>query len=133
MIGGHGGSGSHLSMTFGGGFLGCSVIFSMMVCGWRVTLTLSMTSPGGVGFLFLSCLTTGGGVGSLTLSTVLFGGETLQSPPHGGGGGGHPQDIFKFFRLVVYTIILFWKIVCEYLQENIAPFIAEIFIIFSIL
>ena len=57
-----------------------------------------MVSPHGVGFLFRSCLTIGGGVGSLIFSTVLFGGETLQSPPHGGGGGGgHPQDIFKFF------------------------------------
>ncbi len=33
MIGGWHGSGSHLSMIFGGGFLGCSVILSMMVCG----------------------------------------------------------------------------------------------------
>jgi hypothetical protein len=56
-----------------------------------------MVSPHGVGFLFTSLLTIGGGVGSLNLSTCLFGGETLQSPPHGGGGGGgHPQDIFCF-------------------------------------
>ena len=93
-------SDSVLSMIFGGGFLGCSVTLSMMVCGWRVTLTLSMVSPGGVGFLFTSLLTIGGGVGSLIFSTCLFGGETLQSPPHGGGGGGagggHPQDIFEF-------------------------------------
>ena len=54
-----------------------------------------MTSPGGVGNLFLSCLTTGGGVGSLTLSTVFFGGETLQSfPPHAGASGGG-QTIFS--------------------------------------
>ena len=62
-----------------------------------------MVSPGGVGFLFFSCLTIGGGVGSRIFSTVRFGGETLQSspPPHGGGGGGagggHPQDIFSYF------------------------------------
>jgi hypothetical protein len=55
-----------------------------------------MTSPGGVGFRFLSCLTIGHGVGPLTLSTLLLGGETLQSG-HGGGGGAHPQDIFYFF------------------------------------
>jgi hypothetical protein len=65
----------------------------MMVCGCLVTLTLSMVSPGGVGFLLTSLLTIGGGVGSLTLSTFLLGGETLQSLPHGGGGGGAPQDI----------------------------------------
>jgi hypothetical protein len=99
MIGGWHGSASVLSIIFGGGFLGCSVTLSMIVCGWRVTLTLSMVSPHGVGFLFTSLLMIGGGVGSLNLSTCLFGGETLQSPPHGGGGGGgggggHPQDIF---------------------------------------
>jgi hypothetical protein len=99
ITGGWHGSASVLSIIFGAGFLGCSVTLSMIVCGWRVTLTLSMVSPGGVGFLFTSLLTIGGGVGSLTLSTFLLGGETLQSLPHGGGGGGdggggHPQDIF---------------------------------------
>ena len=95
ITGGWHGSASVLSIIFGAGFLGCSVTLSMIVCGCLVTLTLSMVSPHGVGFLLTSRLTIGGGVGSLNLSTCLFGGETLQSPPHGGGGGGAPQDIFN--------------------------------------
>jgi hypothetical protein len=89
-IGGGAGSFSHLSMNFGGGFLGCSVTLSMIVCGCLLTTTLSMTSPGGVGSLFTSLLTTGGGVGSLTLSTFRRGGETLQS------FSGPGQDILGF-------------------------------------
>ena len=103
IIGGWHGSASVLSIIFGAGFLGCSVTLSMIVCGWRVTLTLSMVSPGGVGSLFTSLLTIGGGVGSLTLSTVLRGGETLQSFPGqaggAGAGGGHPQDISNFVEI----------------------------------
>jgi hypothetical protein len=79
MIGGGAGSFSTLSITLGGGFLGCSVTRSIICCGCLLTLTLSMVSPGGVGSLFTSLLTTGGGVGSLTLSTFLLGGETLHS------------------------------------------------------
>ena len=84
-------------------------------------------SPCGVGFLFLSCLTIGGGVGSLTLSTVLFGGETLQSPPHGGGaGGGHPQDMFRFFSLVV-IIFNFFRSYLQILFKIRLAFIVEKF------
>ena len=86
-IGGGAGSFSTLSIIFGGGFLGCSVTLSMICCGCLLTTTLSMTSPGGVGFLFTSRLTTGGGVGSLTLSTFLLGGETLHSDFGGSGVG----------------------------------------------
>ncbi len=99
MIGAWHGSFSTLSIICGAGFLGCSVTLSMIVCGCLLTVTLSMVSPGGVGFLFTSLLTIGSGVGSLILSTFLFGGETLHSPPPhdeaAGAGGGHPppQDI----------------------------------------
>ena len=103
MIGAGAGSCSTLSTTLGAGFLGCSVILSMMVCGARLTRILSMISPGGVGNLLTHLLTTGSGVGSLSLSTVLLGGETLQSPPHGGGGA--PQDIFYFcFKLFSFYL-----------------------------
>ena len=95
--GGHG-SVSSLQITCGAGFLGCSVTISRICCGLRLTVTLSITSPGGVGFLFTCLVTIGSGVGSLIVSTFLFGGDTLQpSSAHGGGaGGGHPQDIFEF-------------------------------------
>ena len=118
IIGGWQPSDSVLSMIFGGGFLGCSVTLSMIVCGWRVTLTLSMVSPGGVGLRFTSLFMIGGGVGSLIFSTLLFGGDTLQSFPHGGGAGaGHPQDIFACFSFcVVFNLFIklvflwfFWK------------------------
>jgi hypothetical protein len=56
-------------------------------------------------------LTIGGGVGSLILSVFLFGGETLQSLPHGGGGGGagggHPQDIFYIYLFKIFYYKLF--------------------------
>ncbi len=75
-----------------------------------------MVSPGGVGSLFLSCLTTGGGVGSRTLSTFLRGGETLQSsPPPQAGGGGGGQDmfysaLFKFlFRVEYFFFVKFFE------------------------
>ncbi len=83
-IGGGHGSISILSTTRGGGFLGCSVILSMIVCGCFLTRTRSIISPGGVGFLLTHLLTIGGGVGSLNLSTCLLGGETT----HETGGGG---------------------------------------------
>ena len=91
MIGGWQPSDSTLSTTFGAGFLGCSVICSIIVCGWRLTIILSIISPGGVGFLLTHLLTIGAGVGSLILSHDFLGGDTLQSLH---GGGGHPQDIF---------------------------------------
>ena len=126
IIGGWHGSASTLSIIFGAGFLGCSVTLSIMVCGWRVTLTLSMVSPHGVGNLLTSLFTIGAGVGSLNLSTCLFGGETLQSPPHGGGGGGgdgaagggdlHPQDIlkslFNYFFVKIINYYLVFKTFC---------------------
>lgn len=96
MIGGGAGSGSHLSIILGKGFLGCSRILSMMVCGSLTTLTLSIISPGGVLSLLMHLLTTGSGVGSLITSTLRFGGDTVQTFPEqdvvrrgsGGGGGG---------------------------------------------
>jgi hypothetical protein len=98
IIGGGHGSFSVLSISLGGGFLGCSVTLSMIVCGCLLTTTLSMTSPGGVGNLFTSLFRTGGGVGSLTLSTFLRGGETLHSFCGQAGGGG-AQDILLFKML----------------------------------
>ena len=102
IIGGGAGSFSILSTTFGGGFLGCSITLSIICCGWRVTLTLSITSPCGVGFLFTHRFMIGSGVGSRTLSTFFLGGETLQSlPGHagcncgccwGGGDDGGPAN-----------------------------------------
>ena len=105
-IGGGAGSFSVLSMVFGGGFLGCSVTFSMICWGCRTTRILSMVSPGGVGNRLTHRFTSGAGVGSRILSTFLFGGETLQSFP----AGWHPQDIFSTlvsrFELLVFKFSL---------------------------
>ncbi len=147
MIGGGAGSFSTRSMIFGGGFLGCSVILSMICWGARLTTTRSITSPGGVGFLFFSCFTIGGGVGSRTLSTFRLGGETLQSsaggaPQAGAGVGGfgvggfgvgalHPQDIFFFDRFYFSLIsgwFLVWMVLLKclrFLAKNSASFIAH--------